>query len=315
MAKFCGKCGSRLDESTDLCPRCDADKLKKQLEQKADAPAANHTANQQDTSGKSLSKRETKKAAKKQKKADKKAAKKAKKKAKRAAMTTGQKVRRFFLKLILFIILLSIIAAGVAFSLVYFNIYEVPVASDIMHHYGITSNQNDMLADNIDELEEINLGEETRAKSQVLDTIKASESNQTVSEEDTAALFAERGFDASEVTTMYSMDGTYFNEREIDDSSAAHHPLYSILYVSADNYWWMVYCCNGEFSAYPISYVLSDQATCEVLVSETEYVMSYDSDTNCFYKIIPNDGECIIKKVPRIDSDTLDMLASGELGI
>lgn len=27
MAKFCGKCGSRLDESTGLCPNCDADQL------------------------------------------------------------------------------------------------------------------------------------------------------------------------------------------------------------------------------------------------------------------------------------------------
>ena len=27
MAKFCGKCGSRLDETTGLCPNCDAEKL------------------------------------------------------------------------------------------------------------------------------------------------------------------------------------------------------------------------------------------------------------------------------------------------
>ena len=29
MAKFCGKCGSKLDEATGLCPNCDSDKLKK----------------------------------------------------------------------------------------------------------------------------------------------------------------------------------------------------------------------------------------------------------------------------------------------
>ena len=30
MAKFCGKCGARLDETTGLCPNCDADKLKRE---------------------------------------------------------------------------------------------------------------------------------------------------------------------------------------------------------------------------------------------------------------------------------------------
>lgn len=223
------------------------------------------------------------------------------------------KGKKIFLRIILFVILFAIISAGVAFSLVYFNIYEVPIVSDIMNHYGIISEENDMLADSIEELEDLNLGEATRARCQVLDTIEASESNQTMSEADTAALFAERGFDAFEVTTTYSMDGTYFDEQKIDDSSATHHPLYSVFYISDDNYLWIVYCCKGEFSAYPISYVFSDKATCEVLVSETEYVMSYDSETNCFYKIIPNDGECDIVEVSRIDSNTLDKLASGEL--
>ena len=30
MAKFCGKCGAKLDVTTGLCPNCDVDKLKKQ---------------------------------------------------------------------------------------------------------------------------------------------------------------------------------------------------------------------------------------------------------------------------------------------
>ena len=30
MAKFCGKCGTRLDETTGLCPNCDADKSKRE---------------------------------------------------------------------------------------------------------------------------------------------------------------------------------------------------------------------------------------------------------------------------------------------
>ena len=38
MAKFCGKCGTKLDEATGLCPNCDAEKIKKQVEQSAGQP-------------------------------------------------------------------------------------------------------------------------------------------------------------------------------------------------------------------------------------------------------------------------------------
>lgn len=302
MAKFCGKCGAKLDEKTGLCPHCHADELKKQQDMQPTASDDSNTIGQSTSTEAPLNKKEVKKVAKT---------------TKRTSTTIRKKIKRFFLKLILFVLLLSIITAGVVFSLVYFDIYEIPFVSDIMYTYGIKNNHADTsaLADDIGALEEINIGEETRTKCQVLDTIEAPKSNQTMSETDTATLFAERGFDASEVTTMYSMEGEYFSEQKIDNSSETHHPLYSILYVSPGNYYWMVYCCNGEFSAYPISYVLSSVATCEVLISENKYVTSYDSDTNCFYKIIPNNGDCIIKEVSQIDSNALDMLASGELGI
>ena len=29
MAKFCGKCGEKLDETTGLCPKCDMEKSKR----------------------------------------------------------------------------------------------------------------------------------------------------------------------------------------------------------------------------------------------------------------------------------------------
>ncbi len=34
MAKFCGKCGSKLDQTTGLCPKCDADKIQKRKKRK-----------------------------------------------------------------------------------------------------------------------------------------------------------------------------------------------------------------------------------------------------------------------------------------
>lgn len=282
MAKFCKFCGSAIDANTGLCPKCHAVQLRKRQEQNS-AP---------EESKKSSSEQE-----------------------RRNPATGGKNLRRRTVKFMVLIPLLLILAAGAAAALVYFNIYEVPIISDILQFNGTTSARDDLLADNVDELAEINLGEETRSRCDVLETIEAADSAQTTSEADTAALFQERGFDASEVTAMYSMDGTYTGDMAVDADSETEHPLYNLIYVSGEEYLWMVYCCNGEFSAYPISYVLSETAACEILVSETEYIMSYDSQTNCYYRMIPNENECVILQVSHIDRDTLDALASGELGV
>lgn len=123
MAKFCGKCGSKLDEATGLCPKCDAEKLAKR------SAESEKQEEKQDASvkpKKPLSKKEIKK----QKKMDKKAAKKAKKKEKRAGWSVGKKVRRFLLKLILVVVLLALIAASVTGVLAYFGFFDIPVISE-----------------------------------------------------------------------------------------------------------------------------------------------------------------------------------------
>lgn len=123
MAKFCGKCGSKLDEATGLCPNCDADKLIKQTEK----PEAVEPPKQEQDTAPEPKKPLSKKEAKKQRKADKKAAKKAKKKEKWASMTFGQKVRRIFLKLLLWMILFVTLTCGIVGTLMYFQIIEFPI--------------------------------------------------------------------------------------------------------------------------------------------------------------------------------------------
>lgn len=129
MAKFCGKCGAKLDDTTGLCPNCDADKLKEQSDKSEPVNVAKSTQETTPTSEKPLSKKE----AKKKRKADKKN----KKKEKRAQWSAGKKVRRFFLKLILTVILLVVLTAGVMGALVYFGVVDIPFLSDF--------NQNSLL--------------------------------------------------------------------------------------------------------------------------------------------------------------------------
>lgn len=114
MAKFCGRCGARLD-SEGYCPnRCDgwgrgaaAPQPLSRKEQRALRKQARH---------------DTKKTAKQAKRNAKKAAKRAK----RAAMTTGQKVGRFFLKLLGILLALAVLAAAAVYGLFRLGIIEIP---------------------------------------------------------------------------------------------------------------------------------------------------------------------------------------------
>ena len=102
MAKFCGKCGAKLDEVTGLCPNCDADKMQKDSKKKS--------------------------------KSERRAQKKAAKKEKRARWSTGKKIRRFFLKLILMVLLLAIVAVGVTGVLTYWGLVDIPIVSETINY-------------------------------------------------------------------------------------------------------------------------------------------------------------------------------------
>ena len=125
MAKFCGKCGAKLDVTTGLCPNCDVDKLKKQSDKSEAVDVAKSIQEIAPTSEKPLSKKE----AKKKRKADKKAAKKAKKKEKWTSMTFGQKVFIIILKFLLWLIILISFSIGIIGGLSYLDIIEIPVVT------------------------------------------------------------------------------------------------------------------------------------------------------------------------------------------
>lgn len=159
MAKFCGKCGSELDETTGLCPNCNKEQLftsntavddEKTLQHSSDKGKNTEEVqvsavedNDYDAKpAESTESREaplSKKEIKKQHKKDKKEAKKTKKREKRANWSTGKKIRRFFGKCVLILLLLAMVLGIGASVLVYFDIVDVPVISLIMDKTGIKS--------------------------------------------------------------------------------------------------------------------------------------------------------------------------------
>ena len=141
MAKFCGKCGSRLDEATGLCPRCDAEQLR-QLKEQKEQPRAE--ANQTHAAPHQPPNR---KMAKKEKKAAGKAEKKAARKARRAAWSTGKRVRRAALKGLLVILLLAVLAGGIAYALDRLGLIEAPFVSGLLEWTGLCEPQQEVESD------------------------------------------------------------------------------------------------------------------------------------------------------------------------
>lgn len=196
MSIFCGKCGSKLDEKTGLCPNCDSDKIaakkessvnsqinseavnknrndsqvntytkeptkkEKKIKEKADKAAAkvkkkaeskivavkaqakNKAAGKTDKTAAKIAKKADKKADRLAIKFDQKADKKASKAAKKASRPIGKKIGVFLLKLLAVILAIVILFSTVSGVLVYFDIADIPVISDVMNTFGIKNDDD-----------------------------------------------------------------------------------------------------------------------------------------------------------------------------
>jgi len=329
MAKFCGKCGSKLDDITGSCQNCgkeskpDSTQLKNESDKDNRFKQNVDDAARADRPKEKLGKKEIKEA----KKTERKQAKKDKKKAKRAAMSTGQKIRGFFLKLLLVVLLLAILTAGVVGTLVYFDIVDIPVINNILISTGIKqeeeeppSNQDDPddgdetdVEDGMTSSYEVtppDADEYFQNNSTIVAEIDINASNEVRTEAETYNNFTDRGFAENPITTEYAMDGKYYKATEISRSSSKH-PIYQTYYISANGDYWTIIEINGVIMANPLSYNEQSELDVLVIISESSTVTSYDSTTNKFYETIPDKSALIVKTVSRIDAETLDNLTFG----
>lgn len=325
MSKFCGKCGSRLDEQTGKCPNCDKNANDSQVN---DNPATDNYSEQTTNNTNIKDKKLTKKEIKSAKKAEKKQAKKDRKKAKRASMSIGQKIRRFFLKLLLFVLLLAVLAAGVTGTLVYYKVVDVPVINKLLTSVGLereedksSSVTNGTVSTSEDDDSAVNSHEVTPSdadsyfqnNSTIISEIDINDSDKVHTEAEVYNNLIDRGFNSQTITTEYSMEGEYYKATDISDSSSSKHPVYQTYYVTENQDVWTIFEINGAVMANPVSYNAQSGLDVQVIISESDSVTSYDSATNKFYETIPDESSLIVKTVSRIDSETLENLTSGEI--
>ena len=105
------------------------------------------------------------------------------------------------------------------------------------------------------------------------------------------------------------MSGEYVDETSVDISSDEKHPMYTTMYASKENNsYWTIYLVGKKIFAYPFSYILDSDSSFELIVSETDDILSYDDKKNKFYIIVPDDqkSSLVIKTINKIDSQSLN---------
>ena len=238
----------------------------------------------------------------------------------------GCVIMKKFLKAFLMCFIFIILALTILSALVYFDVVSIDFIDDIFISTGLkghnrqrTSKQDTQSTEDLsNELSDVydatavNAEEYFKEKSTIISSTNAKDSKVVLNEKEVYDTLASRGFQ-EEIITVYSMDGEYQEADTITSSSSTKHPMYEMYYVTKKGDIWDIIIVNNVIIANPISYNLETEKTVQVLISETNTLMSYDNVTNKFYETIPNASEIKIKKVNQINSSTLEKITKEEL--
>ena len=147
-------------------------------------------------------------------------------------------------------------------------------------------------------------------RGQLTAKIKADESETVHTGAEIVTGMKERGITQYPVTSEYAMDGAFSEEADVSADAGVKHPMYTTYYVASNGDIWTINDVNGCLTAYPVTYHVNSEPQIQVVFSETEKIMSYDSTTNCFYETIPDPSVLVVKIVERIDAETLDRIST-----
>ena len=152
--------------------------------------------------------------------------------------------------------------------------------------------------------------EDYLARSDVRETLDAASAS--ISEAEAYAAFEERGFDASEVTVTYEDDGTYHDAEPISAGSDKRHPAYTLQFISESGEIWTVACYGDCFTAMPIGRNMTDDRV-QTTLSEQETIVSYDSEVNVLYRLVPPSDDLTVHQVESVSASYLDSLSVEEV--
>lgn len=125
--------------------------------------------------------------------------------------------------------------------------------------------------------------------------------------------YAARGFENVTVTACYDKDGNYLGDMEISDSGTEKHPYYEAGYLTPDGAIWIVTLMEDSFFASPFSFNAAGVWNVSHTVCENGSFFTYDGAANAYYQVTPDPNALVLKRVDRIDAETLDQLTPEEV--
>jgi hypothetical protein len=147
----------------------------------------------------------------------------------------------------------------------------------------------------------------------VIKVIKANESTDVQTEAEVAEVLKELGFDQYPITYDYSMGGEYTGEKEITEDPNIKRPMYATSFISDSGNLYTIYMVNGVIAAFPVSFNMESDLEAELLISESDKLTIYSSDTDKFFVTIPNKSEAIVKVIEKINAESLNKLTNEEI--
>lgn len=200
--------------------------------------------------------------------------------------------------------ILSIVALGIV---QYVGFVDIPIMGKALDLLGISRSGDEYKVETID------ADSYFAENGKLLSAVPAPESPSVKTEAETVTELTSRGFDQFPVTSNYDMSGEFLNSAEASGSSPDKHPIYTTYYITENGDYWTIYQINGSIMAFPVSYNMESGSEVQVVISESEKIMSYDGNTNKFYETIPYETSLIVKVVERIDAATIESLTKGAI--
>lgn len=147
------------------------------------------------------------------------------------------------------------------------------------------------------------------------DTVDVQQFDDVFTEKDAYAFFSERGFTQNPIVTEYSIEGECYLEKEISTDSDEKHPIYETMYISANGDVWNIMLIGATLVANPMYIDEETNQPASFVVTETDTVMSYDCTANKFYETVPDESVLKMKKIDKIDAQTLETLSIKEINV
>lgn len=141
----------------------------------------------------------------------------------------------------------------------------------------------------------------------------AQKSAEMLSEAEATTILHERGFVQFAITTEYSDTGDYYFDREISPDSPERHPVYQTYYCTPNDELWTIVITNNQVTAYPISYLLSNEINVDVVVSQEITITSYDNVSQRFFVSEPNNDVVRVIVVETINATVIDGISADDL--